>query len=45
MLQEHQYLLQKFLCIHRKFPARYYDIKIENFDLSMSQNATENDNE
>jgi hypothetical protein len=28
MLQKHQFLLQKFLCIHRKFPARYYDIKI-----------------
>jgi hypothetical protein len=43
MLQKHQYLLQKFLCIHRKFPAKYYDIKIKFFDLSKSWKATEND--
>jgi hypothetical protein len=28
MLQKHQFLLQKFLCIHRKFPAKIYDMKI-----------------
>ena len=44
MLQKHQYLLQKFLCIHRKFPAKIFDMKNIFFDLSMSQKATENDN-
>jgi myosin heavy subunit len=34
MLQKHQKSYRNFLCIHRKFPANKYDMKIRFFDLS-----------